>query len=86
MAYGIRDKVVVITGASSGLGEATARLLSSQGARVVLGARRAARLRSLASEIAEKGAPPSRFRRTSSIKTRSELWSNKPFRPSGGST
>jgi NADP-dependent 3-hydroxy acid dehydrogenase YdfG len=34
------EKVVVITGASSGLGEATARLLSAEGAMVVLGARR----------------------------------------------
>eukprot|EP01036_Dinobryon_divergens_P044016 gene44016-58690_t len=40
-------KIVVITGASSGLGEATARLLSGQGARVVLGARRADRLQAL---------------------------------------
>jgi len=36
----IEGKVVVITGASSGLGEATARLLCAQGASVVLGARR----------------------------------------------
>jgi NADP-dependent 3-hydroxy acid dehydrogenase YdfG len=35
----IEGKVVVITGASSGLGESTARLLSAQGASVVLGAR-----------------------------------------------
>ena len=36
----IKDKVVIITGASSGIGEATAKLLASQGAKVVLGARR----------------------------------------------
>ena len=42
MTEEIKDKVVVVTGASSGLGEATARLLSAQGATVVLGARRAA--------------------------------------------
>jgi NADP-dependent 3-hydroxy acid dehydrogenase YdfG len=35
MTHSIEDKVVVITGASSGLGEATARLLSAQGARGV---------------------------------------------------
>jgi NADP-dependent 3-hydroxy acid dehydrogenase YdfG len=48
---GIKDKVVVITGASSGLGEATARLLSQQGAKVVLGARRLDRLQGLANEL-----------------------------------
>jgi NADP-dependent 3-hydroxy acid dehydrogenase YdfG len=44
----IEGKVVVITGASCGLGEATARLLSAQGASVVLGARRHDRIQSLA--------------------------------------
>jgi NADP-dependent 3-hydroxy acid dehydrogenase YdfG len=51
----IQDKVVIITGASSGIGEATARLLASQGAKVVLGARRADRLRQLADEIRAAG-------------------------------
>jgi len=55
MAQGIENKVVVITGASSGLGEATARLLSTQGAIVVLGARRADRIQALADEIAGRG-------------------------------
>ena len=36
----IKNKVVVITGASSGIGEATAKLLATKGAKVVLGARR----------------------------------------------
>jgi NADP-dependent 3-hydroxy acid dehydrogenase YdfG len=45
----IEGKVIVITGASSGLGEASARLLSARGASVALGARRAERIRSLAS-------------------------------------
>lgn len=51
----IKEKVVVITGASSGLGEATARLLSAKGASVVLGARREQRLQSLADEVTTKG-------------------------------
>ena len=48
MSNNIEGKVVVITGASSGLGEAAARLLSAQGASLVLGARRLERLKSLA--------------------------------------
>jgi NADP-dependent 3-hydroxy acid dehydrogenase YdfG len=49
---GIKDKVVVITGASSGLGEAAARHLARHGAKLVLGARRLDRLKALASELA----------------------------------
>lgn len=45
MRNNIEGKIVVITGASSGLGEATARLLSTKGAIVVLGARREDRIR-----------------------------------------
>jgi NADP-dependent 3-hydroxy acid dehydrogenase YdfG len=56
MTEGIKDKIVVVTGASSGLGEATARLLSAQGATVVLGARRADRLQSLAKDLQARGA------------------------------
>jgi NADP-dependent 3-hydroxy acid dehydrogenase YdfG len=52
---GIKDKVVAITGASSGIGEATALLLAERGAKVVLGARRSDRLEALAGRIADAG-------------------------------
>jgi NADP-dependent 3-hydroxy acid dehydrogenase YdfG len=55
MSENIKNKVVVITGASSGLGEATARMLAELGAHLVLGARRADRLQALAEEITAKG-------------------------------
>ena len=55
MTQNIQDKVVVITGGSSGLGEATARHLAAQGAKVVLGARRIDRLHAIAGDI---GLPP----------------------------
>lgn len=51
MAQGIEGKVVVITGASSGLGEAAARRLAEGGAKLVLGARRLDRLNTLADEL-----------------------------------
>ncbi len=51
----IKDKVVIITGASSGIGEATAKLLASKGAKVLLGARRGNQLRQLVDEIQKVG-------------------------------
>src|ERR1700679_2001294 len=52
---GIKGKVVVITGASSGIGAATALLLAERGANVVLGARGLDRLEVLAARIADAG-------------------------------
>ncbi len=55
MSKNIEGKVVVITGASSGLGEVTARHLASLGAAVVLGARRVERLEAIARDIRAAG-------------------------------
>jgi NADP-dependent 3-hydroxy acid dehydrogenase YdfG len=54
----IKDKVVIVTGASSGLGEATARLAHHAGARVVLAVRRCDRLSKLAEDLAGALAVP----------------------------
>lgn len=51
----IKDKVIIITGASSGIGAATARLLAARGAKVVLGARRETELKQIADEIEKAG-------------------------------
>ena len=55
MAANIQGKVVVITGASSGVGESTARLLAGNGAKVVLGARRKDRIDAVVKDITAKG-------------------------------
>ena len=52
---GMEGKVIAITGASSGIGEATARLLGERGAKIVLGARRADRLQPLCESISAEG-------------------------------
>lgn len=52
---GIKDKVVAITGASSGIGQATALMLAERGAKIVLGARRSDRLAALAERIERAG-------------------------------
>ncbi|MNC27865.1 putative oxidoreductase [compost metagenome] len=51
----VKAKVVIITGASSGIGEAAARLLAHNGAKVVLAARRAERLQAIVQEITLEG-------------------------------
>lgn len=61
MTENIAGKVVVITGASSGIGEATARLLAAEGAAVALGARRKDRLEALAASIQGAGGKAAAF-------------------------
>jgi NADP-dependent 3-hydroxy acid dehydrogenase YdfG len=58
----VEGKVIVITGASSGLGEATARHLSAEGATVVLGARRGERIEAIARELGGHGTKAAALR------------------------
>jgi NADP-dependent 3-hydroxy acid dehydrogenase YdfG len=58
----IADRVVLVTGASSGIGAATARLAAGQGARVVLAARRVPRLEALAAELPDALVVPADVR------------------------
>jgi NADP-dependent 3-hydroxy acid dehydrogenase YdfG len=63
----IEGKVVAITGASSGIGEATARFLAARGAKLVLGARREDRLTELADQLPEAVYLPMDVRRRSDV-------------------
>lgn len=57
MKYSLRDKWVLITGASSGFGAAAARAFGAEGAKLLLGARRVDRLKQVAAESRSAGAP-----------------------------
>src|SRR5512138_1629094 len=72
MTTQLKDKWVLITGASSGFGAAAARAFGAQGAKLLLGARRLDRLEQVAAEARKAGAPEAHFRaldvsRTSSV-------------------
>lgn len=66
----VENKVVLITGASSGIGEATARLLAARGAKVVLGARRTEKLETIVGDIRQAGGDAD-FQRLDVADTRS---------------
>ena len=55
----VKNKVVIVTGASSGIGRATAKLLGESGAKVVLAARNEDKLQQAVAEIKEKGGEAS---------------------------
>ena len=67
----IKDKVIAITGASSGIGEATALILAERGAKIVLAARRSEKLEGLAQRIAKAGGEA--IYRVTDVKKRADL-------------
>ena len=73
----IRDAVVIVTGASEGLGEASARLFTSQGARVALAARSHDKLNQMAKELSGSFAIP--------VDLRDRSWSRRSGSITGGS-
>jgi NADP-dependent 3-hydroxy acid dehydrogenase YdfG len=85
MSNPVEGKVVVITGASSGLGAASARYLAGRGATVVLGARRSERIEALADELKVGGAQA--LAKTTDVTDRAQikLWSMPPSSASGAS-
>lgn len=64
----LRDKVIIVTGASGGIGEATARLLAERGAKVVLAARSKDKLEAMAAELPGAMAVPTDMRDPKAIK------------------
>ena len=68
------NQVAIVTGASRGIGAATARALAEAGATVALAARDAARLEQLAAEIEAGGGTALSVPKTSAIQTTSNAW------------
>ncbi|CAA9216923.1 MAG: hypothetical protein AVDCRST_MAG93-273 [uncultured Chloroflexia bacterium] len=81
----LNDKVAVVTGASSGIGEATVRALSSEGATVVAGARRKERLDGLVEKVSRKAGRLSPWSATSPTSGRPTPWSVARSKSSDGS-
>ena len=68
----IAGRIMIVTGASSGIGEATARMAAARGARVVLAARRAERLAALAEQLPDALAVPTDMRDPAQIQALTE--------------
>jgi hypothetical protein len=82
---GIAGKVVIVTGASSGIGESTARESAQAGAITVLAARRRERLKRLQHEIEEMGGVTLAVPTDLTASNRSQIWFKRRSRGSGGS-
>ncbi len=82
----LQNSVAVITGASSGIGAATARLLASQGVSVVLAARRKARLDAVAADVKEAGGKALAIQCDVTMKAEAEELIHRTVGNSAGST
>ena len=76
----LANKIAIVTGASSGIGRATAKLFAEEGARLVVAARRQAELDTLVEEISRPAARPSplpAMSGTKPMRRRSSIWRSK---------
>ena len=83
--FALTGKAAIVTGASSGIGRATAKLFAEQGARLVVAARRQAELDALVAEIEAAGGS-ARLPATSGTKLMPRLWSSLRSKRSVAST
>src|SRR5215471_18072197 len=89
MPYILKNKWILITGASSGFGAASARAFAANGAKLLLGARRLDRLEKVTAEAEQAGAPAAHFRSLDVSKTASVnefvAWSREKITESNSS-
>ena len=85
-SFRLDDKVVIVTGASSGLGVAFAQAFAEAGADVALGARRVEKMAAPPHSSNKRAAGRCRCRPTSPIPRSARRWSTPPWPPSAAST